>query len=96
VTDVLPLQTSKCQRKVEDMVVGRAHQLSPATVMGLQLKPTGTSRPVRSRPTIAATAAATAPVDGTTLLQHWLEVGGVTGGVVGVAAARDWMAGKFN
>ena len=48
----------------------------PATVMGLQLNPMGTSRPVRSSPTRAATAEAALLLDGTTLLQHWLEVGG--------------------
>ena len=57
--------------------------------MGLQLKPTRTSRSERSRPRRAATAEAAALEDGTTLLQHWLEVGVVTGGVVlGMAAAR--------
>jgi hypothetical protein len=96
VTDVLPLQINNCQGKVEDKIIGRAYQLSPATVMGLQLRPTGTSRPVRSMPAMAAAAAAAALVDETTLAQHWFEVGGVTGGVVGVAAARDWMARKLD
>ena len=58
-------------------------------MIGEQLKPTRTSRPVRSRPRRPATAEAAVLLDGTTLLQHWLEVGGVTGGVVvGMAAAR--------
>ncbi len=59
--------------------------------MGEQLNPMGTARPVRSRPRRAATAEAAALLEGTTLEQHWLEVGGVTGGVVhGLAAARVW------
>jgi hypothetical protein len=59
------------------------------TVMGEQLNPTSTRRPERSRPRSAATADAEASLEGTTLLQHWGEVGGVTGGVVhGMAAAR--------
>jgi hypothetical protein len=57
--------------------------------MGLQLRPMGTARPVRSRPTSAATAEAAEEVEGTTLAQHWFEVGGVTGGPFqGMAAAR--------
>jgi hypothetical protein len=62
--------------------------------MGLQLRPTGTFSPVRSMPTRAATAEAAALVEGTTLAQHWGEVGAVMGGgsgVVGVAAARDYV-----
>jgi hypothetical protein len=61
----------------------------PATVIGLQLKPTGTLMPVKSSPTMAATRDAALLDDGTTLSQHCGEVGGVTGGVVvGMAAAR--------
>jgi hypothetical protein len=41
-----------------------AYQLSPTTVMGEQLKPIGTVRPVRSRPRAAAL------VDDTVLWQH--------------------------
>jgi hypothetical protein len=65
--------------------------LFPTTVIGEQLKPMGTSRPVRSRPRRAATAEAAVLVEETTLLQHWGEVGGVTGGggvPLGMAAAR--------
>jgi hypothetical protein len=67
------------------------YQLSPATVMGLQLNPTGTSRPVRSRPMRDAASEAALLLEGTTLEQHWGELGGVTGGGVvplGMAAAR--------
>ena len=66
------------------------YQLFPTMVMGEQLKPTSTRRPVRSRPTSAATAEAAALLEGTTLAQHWFEVGGVTGGggLLGMAAAR--------
>ena len=63
----------------------------PTTVMGLQLNPTSTSRPVRSRPRRPATAEAAVLEEGTTLLQHCGELGGVTGGggvPVGMAAAR--------
>jgi hypothetical protein len=64
--------------------------LFPPTVIGLQLNPMGTLRPVRSRPRRAATAEAARLVEGTTLAQHWREVGRVIGGMmpVGVAAAR--------
>ena len=65
--------------------------MSPATVMGVQLNPTGTSRPLRSRPMRLATAEAALLVEGTTLSQHWGELGGVTGGggvPFGMAAAR--------
>jgi hypothetical protein len=59
-------------------------------VMGEQLNPTGTSRPVRSRPRRAATAEAAVLEEETTLLQHCGKVGGVTGGVSqGMAAAKD-------
>jgi hypothetical protein len=61
------------------------------TVIGEQLRPTSTARPVRSRPRTAATAEAAVLLDGTTLSQHWLEVGVVTGGggvPFGMAAAR--------
>ena len=50
------------------------------TVMGEQLNPTGTSRPVRSRPRRPATAETALLVEDRTLVQHWEEVGGVTGG----------------
>jgi hypothetical protein len=61
------------------------------TVMGEQLNPTSTRMPVRSRPTTAATREAALLEAGTTLAQHWGEVGGVTGGggvPLGMAAAR--------
>jgi hypothetical protein len=61
------------------------------TVMGEQLSPTSTSRPVRSRPRRAATAEAAVLEEGTVLAQHCGEVGGVTGGggvPHGMAAAR--------
>jgi len=45
-------------------------QLFPMTVMGLQLNPTGTSIPVESSPTRAATADAASLVEETTLEQH--------------------------
>jgi len=64
-------------------------QLFPRTVIGEQLNPTSTRRPERSRPRTAATREAALSLAGTTLAQHWLDVGGVTGGVVlGMAAAR--------
>jgi len=66
-------------------------QLLPMTVMGEQLSPTSTRMPLRSRPRIAATREAAPLLAGTTLEQHWLEVGGVTGGggvPFGMAAAR--------
>jgi hypothetical protein len=49
-------------------------------VMGEQVSPTGTLRPVRSRLRIAATAEAAALLEEATLLQHMGEVGQVTGG----------------
>lgn len=66
------------------------YQLFPTAVIGLQLNPTGTSRPLRSRPTREATAEAAALVEGTTLLQHWGELGATGGGgePFGMAAAR--------
>jgi hypothetical protein len=48
-------------------------------VMGEQLNPMGTLRPVRSRPRRAATAEAAVLEEETTLLQHCGEVGGVIG-----------------
>ena len=58
-------------------------------VRGEQVSPTGTLMAERSRPRTAATAEAAALLEGTTLLQHWGEVGQVTGGGgVPVAAAR--------
>jgi hypothetical protein len=60
-------------------------------VMGEQLRPTSTRRPVRSRPTRAAAAEAAALLAGTTLAQHCGESGVVTGGggvPLGMAAAR--------
>jgi hypothetical protein len=64
------------------------------TVMGEQLRPTGTLRPVRSRPTTAATREAAELLEDSTLLQHWGEVGQVTGGGgVPVAAARVYNEG---
>jgi hypothetical protein len=58
-------------------------------VTGEQLRPTGTSRPVRSRPARRAAAEAASLLEETTLSQHWGEVGQVTGGGgVPVAAAR--------
>jgi len=60
-------------------------QLFPITVMGEQLRPTSTSRPVRSRPRRAATAETALSLEGRTLAQHWGEVGGVAGEVGGVA-----------
>jgi hypothetical protein len=68
-----------------------AYQLLPITVMGEQLSPMGTLIPVRSMPRRAATAETAALLVGTTLWQHWGEVGGVTGGggvPPGMAAAR--------
>jgi hypothetical protein len=59
--------------------------------MAVQPNPTGTSRPVRSRPTRAAAVVAAVLLEETTLSQHWGEVGVVTGGVslgAGMAAAR--------
>ena len=59
--------------------------------MGEQLSPTSTRIPERSRPRTAATREAALLLAGTTLAQHWLEVGGVTGGggvPFGMAAAR--------
>jgi hypothetical protein len=59
--------------------------------MGVQLNPTGTSSPLRSRPRRAATAEAEELLEEATLEQHWGESGGVTGGVslgAGMAAAR--------
>jgi hypothetical protein len=61
------------------------------TVMGEQLNPTSTRRPERSSPRRAATADAELELAGTTLAQHWGEVGGVTGGTSlgsAMAAAR--------
>jgi hypothetical protein len=64
------------------------------TVMGEQLRPTGTLRPVRSRPRMAATAETAELLESWTLLQHWGEVGQVTGGGgVPVAAARVYSKG---
>jgi hypothetical protein len=75
---------------------GWIYQLFPITVMGEQLKPTGTLRPVRSRPRRAATAEAALLLEDWTLEQHWGEVGGVTGGVlVGMAAARVCKEGQL-
>jgi hypothetical protein len=63
--------------------------LFPITVMGEQLNPMGTLRPVRSRPRRAARTEAALLLEETTLEQHWGEVGGVTVGVAfGMAAAR--------
>jgi hypothetical protein len=59
--------------------------------MAEQLNPTGTLRPVRSRPRTPATAEAAALEESTTLSQQRGTVGGVTGGggfPVGMAAAR--------
>jgi hypothetical protein len=39
-------------------------------------------------PSAARTGAASVLLESTTLAQHWSEVGGVTGMVVGMAAAR--------
>jgi hypothetical protein len=59
------------------------------TVMGEQLKPMGTLRPVRSSPRRAATAETALLEEDWTLEQHWGDDGVVTGGVlVGMAAAR--------
>jgi hypothetical protein len=56
------------------------YQLSPSTVMGEQLSPTGTSRSLRSISNRDATSEAVKLDESTTLLQHWSELGGVTGG----------------
>jgi len=64
-------------------------QSFPMTVMGEQPNPTGTLRPLRSRPRRPATAETALLLEDCTLLQHWFELGVVTGGVVfGMAAAR--------
>lgn len=57
-------------------------------MIGEQLSPTGTSMLPRSMPSAARTGAASVLLESTTLAQHWSEVGGVTGMVVGMAAAR--------
>jgi hypothetical protein len=46
------------------------YQLFPTTVMGEQPKPTGTLRPLRSRPRRAATAEAAVLEEDWTLEQH--------------------------
>jgi hypothetical protein len=61
------------------------------TVMGEQLNPMGTLMPVRSRPMRVATSETALLEEDWTLLQHWGDDGGVTGGggvPQGVAAAR--------
>lgn len=85
---MVPLATRGSEEEEEE-----TYQPGPRpemAMMGAQPMPTRTSRPVRSRPRRAATADALLLEDGTRLLQHWGEVGGVTGGggVLGVAAAR--------
>jgi hypothetical protein len=88
-TVVSPLFRRK--RRFNSCKEKRRYQLFPMTVIGEQLRPTSTARPVRSRPRTAATAEAAVLLDGTTLSQHWLEVGVVTGGggvPFGMAAAR--------
>jgi hypothetical protein len=68
--------------------VNETNQLFPKTVIGEQLSPTGTVMSPRSIPSAARTLPASTLLESTTLSQHWSEVGGVTGIVVGMAAAR--------